>query len=513
MSIYNTYYVHRSIENYYKSGIYRLGRGKYHNSLAAAYQAKKNEIKNNYESKKRVSNLENLESQYEKMLFGTGADADEQAMRASMQKALESILNDKYSSGFTIALDNLVKGNAVADDTIAGDVAYAQSQIKKAISKELKTIDNTRRISKDRLKRIITELQNMLNLIYNEDQQFKGISEIKIKLEQKYQSIESIKTQLLNILNSADIPNVYIKNEAANINFLNDLIDIIGSNLSMLSSATVQGDLGEWIAPWITTFTMNMDMSADELVKQFIDEAISHQTGGGGSFVLYRQGEILKESKTKKTLQDIKETNEYGQGVQIRYHVNKTDAEVLLPNEDGFIEYKGMSIKNYSSFSNMSLVSNTPLGTVLDYNASTENLFHLANILVEHNDHPALAEDYQMATDFLKHCILQAALQGYTKENRPHLFMAINSTNKQVRIYDTDFLLAQMIIGENKNAGIIGSKINIDNKGENYAPALKQDTTYPDTEEQMAARTKNVIEAFKQQKIHVSLSLALKKSA
>lgn len=506
MSIYNTYYVHRSIGNYYKSGIYRLGQGKYHNSLAAAYQAKKNEIKNNYESKKRISNLENLESQYEKMLFGTGADADEQAMRASMQKALERMLNGKYSSGFTVALDNLAKGNIVAGDTIAGDVAYAQSQIKKAISKELKSIDNTRRISKDRLKRIITELQNMLNLIYNEDQQFKGISEVKIKLEQKYQSIENINAQLLDILKSADIPKVYIKREAANINFLNDLIEIIGSNLSMLSSAAVQGNLGEWIAPWITSFAMNMDITVDDLVA----EAISHQTGGGGSFVLYRQGEILKESKTKKALQDIKETNKYGQGVQIRYHVNKTDAEVLLPNEDGFVESKRMSIKNYSDFSNMSLVNNTPLGTVLDYNVNTKNLFHLANIFVEHNDGSALAEDYEKATDFLKHCILQAALQGYAKENRPHLFMAINSTHKQVRIYDTDFLLAQMIIGENKAAGITGSKIDIGGKGENYTPNLNQDTSYPDTKRAMQERTKSVIEAFKRQKIHVSLSLALK---
>ena len=164
-------------------------------------------------------------------------------------------------------------------------------------------------------------------------------------------------------------------------------------------------------------------------------------------------------------------------------------------NQNNKSSLEKVSIKNLSSCNDIDLVSNTSLAPVLDYELGKAEQMHLANIFAAHSDKDIAFKS--SAQKLIENLVIQTAVRGYSKQNRPTMFMAINSSAQQVHIYDINILISQLLNNEIKHSKIIIKTID-------------NDLSEPKTRSQMLADTATVFDKFRQQKINFQMSLALK---
>lgn len=491
----NTLYIHRHFKSYKKYGLNfaRKGNESRITNIYNNFLIKRNEIKSKNATDDRLKEIKELEGQYQAMLFGQ--EAKEINFREVMVAALNSLLQEKFGEGVaSVKLDN---------NTIK---ATANKKINSLITQEIKKIGQYDQIYTETIKKRAAALSAVIETI--EKESGKDLADLNSKLAKKNKDLGDIKDSLTAMM-ELDKSRVSVKQQQTAINTINEIINIINSlknNTSLL--AAVQGDIGEWLAPWIENFALNQANKAmqgvvGDLTENLKTMAQSSQKGSLGMYVVYDSatGAYVGEYETKKAAEEAVNIHAHGTSLTIKYHVNKTDAIINFNNKE-----ERLSIKNYSSLSGfqnhgISLVSNTPLGSVLKTGISQIEIAHMTNAFAEHVTEDGTAQSLRDRAQLLIEALLaQVAVKGYTQKNAPTAFLAIDNSAKKVKVYDIQNLIYS-ILDEN-NSNITGSKVNI-----SKVAITGPKGNFKEKTDQMIARSQAVINNFTSQKMSFYLYL------
>lgn len=300
---------------------------------------------------------------------------------------------------------------------------------------------------------------------------------------------------------------------------LKTMINLIGDSRTLLA-ANQAGDIGEWLAPMMKYALMeDLSVAMNEIKEQTVGNLVEYLKGEMMSFnlggtivdmVINAEGKIVRDSsaRTKDQASSTLTIEEQNAGCKIIHRTNKTDAFFYINDAQGIRE--DISVKNYSSLSGITLVSNTPLNFILSQ-IGNNSLGHLHNILSYHPQDDGLISSYRTAANAqIMKLILCFALVGYSDQNRPSLFMVIS--NRRVYLFDMDSLIAELVnasLWSNDRYAIhydggIGADITF-NPGWSLESSVDQPVYAPTPQERVNAAIRN----FEAQKIHATLSIHL----
>ena len=492
MSAIGNYYVHYHAKNYRNEGIIFIqGNGYGKTPTASDLQLSENYIdskyRNNFNTSNREQRVNKLQKQYQEMIYGNTNQAIQ--FRESATQALNILLSENFGTAAgKVDTSNLLQSN------------INNTSVTKA-AETLSLLDRETEYTYTEIRHLIKEIRRWINII----QQNEGTLE---QLEKRANSnVSSIKANLTKILNQK--VGLKRKNVDTNINYnlLNRYIQALKEiNVPVINTqANQQGELGQWIAPWIQNFlSVESKKKGSQLVDELINIAKNNKRGTSGAYVSFVSG----QNNIKKMIQKTKDEKITGKTAQInfKYHTSKADAVINLKSGLQNIEQLP-SIKNYKSFNNLSIVSNTPLSDLLERSLSSEWAAHYANTMIAHADENSqgafLSALRQEAQKSFNKLALYVGLIGYNKLDAATLFIVFNNVTKQVKIFDP-FLLVQKLMNQNP----LGGNFSINSSfGKATANLTKGELLTQNFAKSKEERIKNIEQHLHAHKIHVAISV------
>ena len=296
-----------------------------------------------------------------------------------------------------------------------------------------------------------------------------------------------------------------------NVKEINDIISTFHSAQDALALAN--GDIGEILAKaLIQLISQQSDQIASETVKEIIEDAVVTAAEYGAGYNIKigfdSEGNAVSGEQLLK-LVDLPNSS-----ITINSHRGKIDTMIKYNFGDG-LEKLNLSVKNYSSFSGLTLVDGTPLDTIIKYIENSEKKGILINSLINYkNSH---TEENNIQTKFLnirnsakkalKARILQDALQGYgetilNNESMGYadIFVVFNNTEQKVQCISIPYVVAKFLQQEKtSNIKIQLNKTNI----EDFSGTEKVLLSHKD---EQSERLDKIYSAMNKEKIHVSIS-------
>jgi hypothetical protein len=458
------YYVHRHFSNYLNYGL-KLSRKENKNDDAASayqrYNAKKEELRNNIinNGRNKSLHLEELENIYREIIFGNSAEM------ASIRQQLASVLQEKLGQNIVVNVDHLLRGEVNASSGELDDFQKALSATREAMDNSISRFAGMQYVKRNTLERIQKEVDTLWKEL-GDMQAFPDyikaqlrVNHLNIRINTIKQKIQTIIDELNEQADSTGRINI-TKENSKSIQLLNSYIDVLFSTAYFTPghSANIQGVIGEVVA---ASAQLLGSGTIDNLLSDF-KESTQKMEGAGGTYVAIDKvtGDFVRSSAQKitQTSSDM--------DMSVSYHTNKVDTTITLKGND---TQHRLSVKNYSRTNNISLVSNTPLSSILE-TLGEDFAGHYANVISAHED--GTDENYVKAyQDLVRYKILEIALLGYDKANQPTVFLFFNSsaTNPEeaVKAYDINAMLYRMLI---RNAYSIDYIINDEKPTIKYSP-------------------------------------------
>ena len=517
------YYIHRSAMGYLNRGLAWPGEEPQEvanisgiENQVQSYIQQKFGQKLNKNLAGRRQKVAEMEKKYQQMLFDPSENPAITEMRQALSQALNKKLSDKFGDAAgSVDIENL----AVAAFNGADGKVY-EAELKSVLNGTLKQITNKKKITEGRLKTIAQEIQRRIDAIAKNPESLNALQADFEKTSTDFNKFRKDIEDLASTLSTGS--RKFIKfpaGETVTLESLKAIIQLIGNSKSLLA-ANQSGDIGEWLASMMKYALMEdlkvaMDeikaKTAGDLVKYLKGEMMSFNLGGTTvDMVINAEGQIIRDSsaRTKDQAGLVLTVDEQSAGCKIIHRTNKTDAFFYINDSEG--QREDISVKNYSSLSGITLVSDTPLNFILSQ-VGGGSLGHLHNILSYHPEDDGLIAEYRTAvnTQVMK-MILCFALVGYSDQNRPSIFMVIS--NKKVYLFDMDSLIAELVTASLWSSdryaiyydGGIGAAITF-KAGWNIDSSVNQPVFAPTPEERVNAAIRN----FEAQKIHASLSIHL----
>ena len=439
------YYVHRHFTNYLNYGLKTARPENKNNDAASAYQrynAKKEELRNNIinNGRNKSLHLEELEKVYREIIFGNSAEM------ISIRQQLTSTLQEKLGQNIVINADRILKGEINTASSDFDDFQKAIFATREAMGNTISKFTGMQYVKKETLERIQKEIGTLWNEL-GDTQAFPDYVKAQLKVNHLNIRINTIKQKIQNIINelneqadSTGKINITNKNFKS-IKTLNTYIDVLFNTAYFTPghSANIQGVIGEVVAASARLLSAG---TTDNLLSDF-KESIQKMEGAGGSYVAINKvtGDFI-ESSDQKITQTSSDMD-----ISVSYHTNKVDTTITLKGSD--IQHH-LSVKNYSRTNNISLVSNTPLSSILE-TLGNDFSGHYANVISAHAEggENSFSKTYQ---DLVDYKTLEIALLGYDKSNQPTVFLFFNSSattpEEAVKAYDINAMLYKMLINK-----------------------------------------------------------------
>lgn len=464
----------------------------------------------------RRQQVADMERKYQQMLFDPSGDASVNEFRSALAQAINKKLGKKFDQAAgSVDIENL----AVAAFNGANGKPY-EAELKSALNGTLKQISNKEKITEGRLKKIAQEIQRRIDAIAKNHESLKALQADFEKTSTDFNKFrQEIERLASGLVTGAKNFITFPMGNTITLENLKTMINLIGDSKTLLA-ANQAGDIGEWLAPMMKYALMeDLSVAMNEIKEQTTGKLVEYLKGEMMSFnlggtivdmVINAEGKIVRDSsaRTKDQASLALTIEEQNAGCKIIHRTNKTDAFFYINDAQGMRE--DISVKNYSSLSGITLVSNTPLNFILSQ-IGNNSLGHLHNILSYHHQDDGLILSYRTAANAqIMKLILCFALVGYSDQNRPSLFMVIS--NRRVYLFDMDSLIAELVsasLWSNDRYAIhydggIGADITF-NPGWNLESSVNQPVYAPTPQERVNAAIRN----FDAQKIHATLSIHL----
>ena len=276
------------------------------------------------------------------------------------------------------------------------------------------------------------------------------ISDLQEQLSEFLQKLGGNGTQSLkkNMRIGNDTKVVIKGKEVESFNYINSIINAIGKFPYWGSQANQAGIAGEIAASLYQYLILGsaQDVSV-ELVQSFNDKnsklfkGTRYEVIDSGTDNLTPLNLLVKG---KKSSIKIKET-------KMGKAVSKTDVEISTKEGKPI----RMSVKNYASIKGfLTIVNGTPLSKVLhviDKTSSFEG--HYANLIAEsigYKENDIISEYSSKIKNIVMQQSLIKAFEGYSKKNKPTIFVVFGSKEKEVKVYNMKTLIGNFLDGKGK---------------------------------------------------------------
>ena len=293
---------------------------------------------------------------------------------------------------------------------------------------------------------------------------------------------------------------------------MNDIISTFHSAQDALALAN--GDVGEILANvLIQLISQQADQIADEKVKEIINNAVVTAAEYGAGYNI-KVGFDSKGNAWSGEQLLLKLAYLPNGSITVNSHRGKIDTMIKYNFGEG-LEELNLSVKNYSSFSDLTLVDGTPLDTIIKYIEISEKKGVLINALINYKNDSIKETDIQAkflnirksAKKALKARILQDALQGYGEtilnnksKGYADIFVVFNNTEQKVQCISIPYVVAKFLQQEKtSNIKIQLNKTNI----EDFSGTEKVLLSHKD---EQSERLDKIYSAMNKEKIHVSIS-------
>ena len=466
------YYVHLHAINYSKYG---YGKNKNDETSKSPesdldyYIAKHNEIINKY--KKSKESLENTKIQnfYQKVFFDELSNKKEDEiyknLRDSYQKATSTVLQEKFKEkAGTIDDKNLL---SVRVEDIEEQSKKYKEALKNICEREVRNIDKNQYNYYKTYKKRVDDLNKIINkALKKENIEFKNLLEAELKQQGIANDISDLQEQLSELLQELGgndtqslKDNIHISNdtkviikgkEVESFNYINSIINAIGKFPYWGSQANQAGIAGEIAASLYQYLILSSAQNVSaELVQNFNDKNSKLFKGTRYEIIDSGTNNLTPLNllvKGKKSSIKIKET-------KMDKAVSKTDVEIST--EEG--KPIRMSVKNYASIKGfLTIVNGTPLSKVLhmiDRTSSFEG--HYANLIAEsigYKENDIISKYSSKIKDIVIQQSLIKAFEGYSKKNKPTVFVVFGSKEKEVKVkvYNMKTLIGNFLDGKGK---------------------------------------------------------------
>lgn len=493
------YYIHLNAQNYLKSGIYRNNDPNASPVSSDIFTSYKNIVNERARSVIGVSLdqisqvqeksplAKELESYYQNLYYGNA--------NASIQNTLADFFNRELSPEASVSANNLLKTSV----TDINDFSTFQSQFKLESQNLISFLNQQTRITKLKLQGIINQLKNNLENIPNNQMIMKDPQSGKAITAQMFADAVA---ELQNMLNTTGNTK-YVNVGSLNSNGMNWETFKLCSRYFTATSTTVavhQGRVGEWaaaVAGLIKSYGGRTLAEAEvHNVMQQLESTLSKNVVGSQYvWMAYDPGSGLLDADARSRQDVATSIKQQGLNAEVRGHVSKVDVMLEWPMNDGTTTNVPLSVKNYNSFSGLTIVSGTPLSTLVNYIGGEPHEYHVLNVYTHASE---LAGFKSIIDEYIYMYAVTTALTGYGSNSRPEIFLVFNNSAKIVRCYDMRFLLAK-ILSDDMNYTAHAKNISM-----SMVPSNGDGSLYDEEEQRMS----QVFAAYQALKVEVHLSLA-----
>lgn len=295
------------------------------------------------------------------------------------------------------------------------------------------------------------------------------------------------------------------------VNKLNRIISIFHSAQDAVALAN--GEIGEILAKaLIDLISQRTNEIAEDTIQTAIKNAVTtaSEYGAGYNIIMGvdNEGKVFSGDEVLKFV-DLPNSK-----ITITSHRSKIDTVITYNFGEG-LEKANLSVKNYSSFSGLTLVDGTPLDTIVKYIEASEKKGILINALINYQDKSDKDFDKARinsirasAKTALKARILQNALEGYgetildnSSKGYADFFVAFNNKNQTVKCVSIPYVVHKFLEQQKdtSNIKVQLNKVAIENFSGTEAVKLT------DTKDQNE-RLNRIYAIMNKEKIHVSIS-------
>lgn len=366
---------------------------------------------------------------YAQQRIKTGANSFVNLSKVDRQKLGRIIKGTMQDSQTTQAIQSLLEKQEKEAEQIYSKAILDRST-GRAYSPQVKTLKED--ASPVTIAKKIEQMQKILNIL-NQD-----IKDGRLNGDKYSRDIEKLQNELFKLI------------EAPNKNKINNFIEEFNTALStfgynVLNSALFQGDFFEQVIQEAVT---RIKDSAEDLASQNIINIISSEVVGGdkikATFELIGV-EKTQSAKTKKIYSRLttaknrqslceSEIGEYSQG--------KIDIAVRFKDPFGDIKLLGISAKNIAEISNIHIVGNTNMTTILsneDFNYQKYFVLSRWSKFLDNYSETAAANNAFLSFQML------AVYKGLTgdalKRDKASLFIINDNANKTVHLLNMSDLI------------------------------------------------------------------------
>ena len=483
------YYIHLKKENYIEYGIgEKEAIQKPSDSLFEGYkkivQARKQSVYDKFGGVDKDALAKQLEAYYQNVYYGN--------LNTGFLSEVESVFNEMLSPDSIVEKENLLKTSTVNDTT------YSQFQKQCQLKSDdlIDFLTQKQKITVQKLNIIIQKLQSLLE---NENvNQRLASEEGRVFIKEDFAKALNALKELAQ--SASDDGKTYIffnsleEKSGMNWETFKECAKFFTRNSSIIS--VNQGRVGEWSAAIVN---LCKDYGANKItektLKQEIKSIISKNVVGSKyNYVTYNENTGLTNDDPEQI--DIAIKAGKNLNIKIKGHVSKVDVILEWTDEEGKIKNIPLSVKNYNSFKDLTIVDGTPLSTILTYIGGNPHVYHVLNVYTHANE---LSEWKNTIDEYVYEYAVITALTGYSIEKMPEMFLVFNNAAKKVRCYNVASLLKKLFDKNEKEytykvEGIKMQFVPSDNDG-----TLK---------DQVQARQRQIFQAYNAIKVAVHINLA-----
>lgn len=449
-------------------------------------------------------NAQELENTYNDLLKNVNTDKKFQGVR---QRIIEDINKHLEKFNARVRPENILQAiSSLGEDPSTTLASYLTEDMKK-----LKYFDvNQKRISQTNVKETLVNIMKRLNNIIA-NAEFK--SDAIIQANQIKKEVKALQKKIKNsqISSTKDYFHTLTTSEQGiSIPQLNSLIRAVDSCENAIALAN--GDIGEILAHMLTYIAA---ADAKDIGNELIDEAFGKAMASMKEFGASYNNIIGVHKKTGKIYTGT-ELLKLGNNNNIKLfrHRGKTDVQINYRFKD---EQKNtafnLSVKNYKSFSDLTLVDGTPLDTIIRYisNSTQKNLLLNSMMSFNNENDNIISNKRTLAKQALKARIFQNALQGYgetiiNKQNKGFvdIFVVFNNTQQQVRCISVPYAVNAFLATKDKKSANVSIKVNNADLSDDLTVMNAPDEIIPSRKQ--AAKINSLYKQLNNYKIHVSLT-------
>ena len=454
-------------------------------------------------------NAKELEKVYNSMLKKINANDD------SSKRLKEMLVNalNKHISKFqaTVNSNNILQAFSAAGGNSADELFQ---YIKDEVGEDLKKLkyfekDQTR-VSQAVVERNLKEIERRLKKILAETdkQNAKQAHEEALKLQQELESIR----EKIRVISKDETTEQFFRTTKVNeknaisIQQLNDLARAVDSCSKVIALAN--GDIGEILGHMLVSLSaLDIKTIGEKEIDDFFSKAFANMKEQGASY-----SNIVGENKQTEEIFTGAELLNLGDGnnIKIRKHRGKTDITIEYAFKKSGKKDVNLSIKNYASFKNLTLVDGTPLDVVIRYISASQNKKLLLNSLLSFTEESKIQEKRKDLKEALKARIFQNAFQGYGEaiingksQGFAEVFTVFNNNTQKVRCISIPYAIKQFVEkNDSKKNNLVSIKLNEKDIPDNFTVMSAPNEKIVD---QKAEREK-LYNRLNTYKIHVSLT-------